>query len=97
MTLRQEIQQLQKDNAHWQQQYQNLKADKEATEYKNIKLEKMLTQSDLEVATLTEKLKSFYEKLDEKELSIRIGGHGHAKTYGYKYEDSKNNKFISCR
>lgn len=55
IVLKQEVQRLQKENAYWQQQYQQIKQERDSFSHEKSVIEKLLTDSKLEIVALTEK------------------------------------------
>ena len=68
--LKQEVQQLQQENVRWQQQFQKIKQERDAFFHEQSTLEKLLADSKIEMATLTEKRKALEQQVTEKQIRI---------------------------
>lgn len=53
--LKQEVQRLQKDSSHWQQQYKQVKQERDGFAHEKAVIEQLLTGSKIEITALTEK------------------------------------------
>jgi DNA repair exonuclease SbcCD ATPase subunit len=68
--LKQEIQSLQQNNAHWQQQNQKTKQERDGFAHEQAMFQQWLTDAKIEIATLTEKLAGFEQQHYEKQTRI---------------------------
>ncbi len=68
--LKQEVQRLQKDNAHWQQQYQQTKQERDGFAHDKSVIEQLLANEKIEMAKLSEKISG--AGLQNKEKQARI-------------------------
>lgn len=69
-TLKLEVQRLQKDDAYWQQQYQQMKQERDSFAHEKLVIEKLLTDSKLEIVVLTEKQAGFEQQHKQKQEYI---------------------------
>jgi chromosome segregation ATPase len=70
MQLRQEVQRLQKDNAISQQQYQQIKQERDGFANEKSAIEQLLTNSKIEIAALTEKYAGLEQQHMQKQDHI---------------------------
>jgi hypothetical protein len=70
VALKQEVKRLQKDNAHWQQQYQQTKQERDGFAHEKAAVEQLFSNAKIEIATSTEKLSSFAQHNKEKQAHI---------------------------
>lgn len=70
MTLKQEIQRLQKDNAYWQQQHQQIKKERDGFAHEKTTIEQLLTHAKIEIATLNEKIAGLELQSQQKQERI---------------------------
>jgi len=68
--LKQEMQRLQKDNAHWQQQHQQLKQERDSFSQEKLAIEQLFTGSKIEIAALTEKQAGLEQQNQQKQEHI---------------------------
>ena len=68
--LTQEVQRLQKDNSHWQQQHQQAKQERDSLVHEKSTIEHLLANAKIEVATLLEKHVGAEQQCQEKQLRI---------------------------
>ena len=66
ISLKQEAQRLQKDNAYWQQQCQQIKQERDSFAHEKSVIEKLLTDSKLEIVSFTEKQVGLEQQLKQK-------------------------------
>lgn len=65
-----EVQRLQKDNVDLQQQYHQIKQERDALSHEKFTLEQLLANSKIETAATTEKLNGLEQKVSEKQIRI---------------------------
>jgi chromosome segregation ATPase len=70
ITLKQEAQRLQKDNAYWQQRHQQTKQERDSFAQGKSVVEQLLTNSKIEIAALTEKYAGLEHQNKEKQERI---------------------------
>ncbi|CAN5464638.1 DNA-binding protein [soil metagenome] len=68
--LKQEVQSLQKDNAHWQQQHQQIKQERDGLVQEKLVVDQLLANSKVEIAALIEKISGFEQQSQEKQARI---------------------------
>ena len=68
--LKQEAQSLQQDSAHWQQQYQQIKKERDGFAHEKSVVEQLLANAKIEIATLTEKYAGLEKQNQEKQTHI---------------------------
>jgi len=68
--LKQEVQRLQKDNAHWQQQYQQTKQERDGFAHEKSVIEQLLANAKIEIATSSEKFTGAEQQNKEKQARI---------------------------
>jgi chromosome segregation ATPase len=68
--LKQETQRLQKDNAHWQQQYQQTKQERDGFSHEKSAVEQLLANAKIEIAILSEKLVGSDQQNQEKQARV---------------------------
>jgi chromosome segregation ATPase len=66
----QEVQRLQKDNSHWQQQYQQTKQERDSFAHEKSAVEQLLANVRIEAATLSERLTGSEKYNQEKQARI---------------------------
>jgi hypothetical protein len=70
VALKQEVQRSQKDNAHCQQQYQQIKHERDGFAHEKTVTDQLLANARIELATLLEKNAGVEQKLQEKQERI---------------------------
>lgn len=70
MQLKQEVQRLQKGNAISQQQYHQIKQERDGFVHEKAAVEQLLTNAKIEIATLSEKLAGTDQQNQEKQARI---------------------------
>lgn len=70
ITLKQEVQRLQKDNAYWQQQHQQIKQERDSFAHEKLAVEQLLNNSKIEMAAFIEKYAGLEQKTQQKQERI---------------------------
>ena len=68
--LKDQSKKLQESNTHWQQQYQQIKKERDGVAHEKLAVEQLLVNAKVEIATLTEKLIGFEQQHQEKQARI---------------------------
>jgi chromosome segregation ATPase len=68
--LKQEVQRLQKDSLYWQQQYQQIKQERDGFVHEKTVIEQLIATAKIEVATLSEKIIGTEQQNHEKQARI---------------------------
>jgi chromosome segregation ATPase len=70
LQLRQEVQRLQRDNARWQQQHQQTKQERDSIANERLAIEKLLSDTKVEIAALVEKHAGIEQQNHQKQERI---------------------------